>query len=115
MPRKRWKHPLDKKTGRVVFTPVLRSTGERLDLEVDYASFPRSKALGFHGYTQDVKIGQWYAVYGKECDIVRAFRASDSSGAKNNDLRGSMFLARICVFWNPATRDAFRENMTAFR
>jgi hypothetical protein len=29
---KRWQHPLDLKTGRLVFTPVLRSTGERLNL-----------------------------------------------------------------------------------
>jgi hypothetical protein len=52
---KRWRHPLDPKTGRVMFTPVLRSSGERLELEVEYASFPRSS--------------KWYAVYGKECDI----------------------------------------------
>ena len=67
---KRWKHPLNLKTGRLAFTPVLRSTGERLDLEVDYESFPRSKAPGFHGNTQDLKTGRWYAVYGKECDIT---------------------------------------------
>jgi hypothetical protein len=66
---KRWKHPLDLKTGRLVFTPVLRATGERLDLVVDNATFPHSKAVGFHGYTQDLNSGQWYAVHGKECDI----------------------------------------------
>lgn len=32
---KRRRFPLDLKTGRLVFTPVLRSTGERLRLEVD--------------------------------------------------------------------------------
>jgi hypothetical protein len=69
MTKKRWKHPLDVSTGRVLFTPVLRSTGERLELQVDYASFPRSNKLGLHGYTQDVNTGQWYAIYGKECDI----------------------------------------------
>ena len=69
MTNKRWKHPLDVKTGRLAFTPVLRETGERLDLEVDYESFPHSKASGFHGDTQDLKTGKWYAVYGKECDI----------------------------------------------
>jgi hypothetical protein len=69
MAKKRGNHPLDLKTGRAVFSPVLRSTGERLDLEVDYASFPRSKKLGFHGYTQNLKTGAWYAIYGKECDI----------------------------------------------
>src|SRR5271166_2943432 len=61
---KRWKHPLNLKTGRLAFTPVLRSTGERLDLEVAYESFPRSKAPGFHGNTQDLTTGRWYAVYG---------------------------------------------------
>ena len=66
---KRRKFPLDLKTGRLVFTPVLRLTGERLDLVVDNASFPHSKASGFHGYTQDLNSGRWYAVYGKECDI----------------------------------------------
>lgn len=66
--QRRW-HPVDFKTGRAVFTPVLRATGERLDLEVNYLSFPRSKALGLHGYTQDLKSGKWYAVHGKECDI----------------------------------------------
>jgi hypothetical protein len=35
MRRKSWKHSLDLKTGRLVFTPVLRATGKRLDLEVD--------------------------------------------------------------------------------
>jgi hypothetical protein len=69
MPRQRWKFPLDFKTGRLVFTPVLRATGERLHLVVDYASFPMSKAPGFHGRTQDLKTGQWYAIYGKDCDI----------------------------------------------
>jgi hypothetical protein len=69
MKAKRWRNPIDLKTGRAVFTPVLRTTEERLDLEVDYASFPWSKALGFHGRTQDLKSGKWYAVYGKECDI----------------------------------------------
>ena len=69
MKSRRGRHPLDLETGRAIFTPVLRATGERLDLEVDYASFPRSKALGFHGQTQDLKSGKWYAVYGKECDI----------------------------------------------
>lgn len=66
---KRRTFPLDLKTGRLVFTPVLRSTGERLDLEVDYFTFPHSKAPGFHGNTQDLKTGRWYAVYGKDCDI----------------------------------------------
>ena len=66
---KRWRHPLDPKTGRVMFTPVLRSSGERLELEVEYASFSRSSELGFHGHTQDLKPSKWYAVYGKECDI----------------------------------------------
>jgi hypothetical protein len=69
MKRKRWRHPVNHKTGRAIFTPVLRSTEKRLKLEVDYASFPRSKAPGFHGQTQDLKSGKWYAVYGKECDI----------------------------------------------
>jgi hypothetical protein len=69
MKPKRRPHPIDFKTGRAVFTPVLRATGERLDFEVDYASFPKSKAPGFHGRTQDLKSGKWYAVYGKECDI----------------------------------------------
>ena len=69
MKRKPWQHPLDSKTGRLAFTPVLLATGERLDLVVDYASFPRSKAPGFHGRTQDLKSGRWYALYGKECDI----------------------------------------------
>lgn len=69
MTTKRRKHPLDVKTGRLAFTPVLRATGERLDLVVDYATFPSSKAPGFHGYTQDLDSGQWYAVYGRECDI----------------------------------------------
>jgi hypothetical protein len=69
MKSKRWRHPFDPKTGRAVFTPILWATGEWLDLEVDYASFPRSKALGFHGQTQDLKLGKRYAVYGKECDI----------------------------------------------
>lgn len=69
MKKKRWRHPFDPKTGRAIFTPVLRATGERLDLEVDYASFPKSKSLGYHGLTQDLKSGKWYAVYGKECSI----------------------------------------------
>ena len=69
MARKRSASPLDLKTGRLAFTPVLRSTGERLDLEVDHATFPHAKHEGFHGYTQDLKTGKWYAVYGKECDI----------------------------------------------
>jgi hypothetical protein len=67
--KRRRTQPIDIKTGRAVFTPVLRATGERLELEVEYATFPRSKALGFHGYTQDLISGKWYAVYGKECDI----------------------------------------------
>ena len=46
---KRWRHPFGLKTGRAVFMPVLRSTGQRLDLEVDHASFPRSSTLGYHG------------------------------------------------------------------
>jgi hypothetical protein len=66
MKNKQRRHPIDLKTGRAVFTPVLRETGERLDLEVDYASFPKSKSLGYHGRTQDLKSGKWYAVYGKE-------------------------------------------------
>jgi hypothetical protein len=66
---KRRRFPVDLKTGRLVFTPVLRSTGERLDLEVDYFTFPHSKAPGFHGNTQDLKTGRWYAVYGKDCEI----------------------------------------------
>ena len=70
MSRERWKHPLDLKTGRLIFTPVLRSTGQRLDLVVDYMTFPRSDAPGFHGRSQDLRTGQWYAVYGKECDIL---------------------------------------------
>jgi hypothetical protein len=65
----RWQHPVNLKTGRAIFTPVLRATGERLNLEVDYVSFPRSNVLGFQGNTQDLKSGTWYAVYGKECDI----------------------------------------------
>jgi hypothetical protein len=69
MSRKRWQYPLDLKTGRLAFSPVLRSTGQRLDLVVDVASFPSSKLLGFHGLTQDIDSGKWYAVYGKECDI----------------------------------------------
>jgi hypothetical protein len=40
-----------------------------LVIEVDSATFPRSKVLGFHGQTQDLKSGKWYAVYGKECAI----------------------------------------------
>jgi hypothetical protein len=66
---KRRRFPLDLKTGRLVFTPILRSTGERLDLEVDYFTFPHSKAPGLHGNTQDLNTGQWYAVYGKDCSI----------------------------------------------
>ncbi len=62
-------HPLDIKTGRLLFTPVLRSTGERLHLEVDYTVFSRSKASGYHGNVQDLQSEKWYAVYGKECDI----------------------------------------------
>ncbi len=69
MKSRRWRHPVNHKTGRAIFTPVLRATGERLNLEVDYMSFPRSNVLGFHGNTQDLKSGKWYAVYGKECDI----------------------------------------------
>jgi hypothetical protein len=69
MSRKRWKHPLDVQTGRLAFTPVLRSTGKRLELEVDVATFPSSKSVGFHGITQDLNSGKRYAVYGKECDI----------------------------------------------
>jgi hypothetical protein len=69
MKRDRWKHPRYLKTGRLAFTPVLRSTGKRLDLEVDYESFPSPKAPGLHGQTQDLKTGQWYAVCGKECAI----------------------------------------------
>jgi hypothetical protein len=69
MAKKRKQHPLDVTTGRLAFTPVLRTTGDRLDLEVDGASFPQSNAPGFHGHTQDLKTGTWYAVYGKECDI----------------------------------------------
>jgi hypothetical protein len=61
--------PLDLKTGRLAFTPVLRATGERLNLVVNVRTFPGSKSLGFHGHTQDLKTGTWYAVYGKECDI----------------------------------------------
>jgi hypothetical protein len=38
MKNKRRRQPFDPKTGRAVFTPVLRATGERLDLEVDYGS-----------------------------------------------------------------------------
>ena len=67
--KKRWKHPLNLKTGRCVFTPVLRSTGKRLNLEVDYSTFPKIKTLGYHGTVQDVKSGKWYAVFGKECDL----------------------------------------------
>jgi hypothetical protein len=66
---KRWKFPLDLKTGRLAFAPVLRAMGERLDLVVDHAMFPYSKAPGFHGYTRDLNTGKWYAVYGKECDL----------------------------------------------
>jgi hypothetical protein len=40
-----------------------------LDLVVDCKSFPSSGGLGFHGNTQDLKTGKWYAVYGKECDL----------------------------------------------
>lgn len=69
MPRQpRWL-PLDLKTGRLAFTPILRATGERLNLVVDYATFPGSKAQGFHGQTQDLNTGRWYAVYSKEYDI----------------------------------------------
>ena len=69
MNRSSGKHPLDLKTGRLAFTPVLWSTGKRLDLEVDHAAFPHSRAPGYHGRTQDLKTGRWYAVYGKERDI----------------------------------------------
>ena len=69
MSRKRTRHPLDVKTGRLEFSPILRATGERLDLVVDVLTFPSSKSPGFHGRTQDLKSGKWYAVYGKECDI----------------------------------------------
>ena len=44
---KRRSFPLDLKTGRLVFTPVLRSTGERLDLEVDYNALD-SAATAFY-------------------------------------------------------------------
>ena len=115
MGNRRRRNPFDPKTGRAVSTPVLRATGERLDLEsimsvspnrgrrvfgrarlrpsrhpeearteprppeylpisrsseTLYATFPRSKALGYHGQTQDLKSSKWYAVYGKECDIL---------------------------------------------
>ena len=56
-------------TAALVFTPVLRSTGERLDLLVDFFAFPSSNAPGFHGNVQDLKSGKWYAVYGKACDL----------------------------------------------
>jgi hypothetical protein len=69
MANERSQNPLDLKTGRLVFTPVLQATGERLDLEVDYASFPQSRKLGFHGITQDLNTGKWYAVWGKECGL----------------------------------------------
>jgi hypothetical protein len=69
MKKKCWWQPFDPKTSRAVFTPVLRAIGERLDLEVNHATFPRSSMLGYHGDTQDLKSGRWYAVFGKECDI----------------------------------------------
>jgi hypothetical protein len=63
------RHPFDPKTGRAIFTPVLKATGQRLELEVAYASFPKTKAPGYHGTVQDLQTGKWYAVYGKECSI----------------------------------------------
>jgi hypothetical protein len=57
MTKKRRTFPLDLKTDRLAFSPVLRSTGERLNLEVDYLSFPHSKVHVFHGYTQDLNTG----------------------------------------------------------
>src|SRR5262249_43323313 len=69
MDKKRWTHPLDLKTGRLRFTPMLRETGERLHLEVDYHSFPLSRESGYHGDVQDLLTGRWYAIFGKECDI----------------------------------------------
>jgi hypothetical protein len=63
------RHPLDLKTGRALFTPVRRATGERLELEVEYDSFPRTKALGYRGTVQDLQTGKWYAIYGKECSV----------------------------------------------
>lgn len=66
---KRWKHPFDPKTGTAAFTPVLKATGRRLNLRVDYVTFPKTKAPGYHGTVQDLKSGTWYAVYGKPCSI----------------------------------------------
>jgi len=69
MSKKRVDFPLDFETGRLVFTPVLRATGKRLDLVVDYYSFCSSKEPGYHGTVQDLDTGKWFAVHGKECSI----------------------------------------------
>ncbi len=63
-------HPVDPVRGTIVFSPVLKATGERLDLLADYGSFPQSNAPGYHGIVRDVKSGKRYAVYGKPCDLA---------------------------------------------
>src|SRR3982751_246012 len=69
MAQKRRKHPLDRKTGVAVFTPVRKGTEERLELRGDYRTFPASNAPGYHGTVQDLTSGTWYAVYGKPCGL----------------------------------------------
>ncbi len=61
--------PFDPVTGIACFSPVLKTTGERLDLRVDYRLFPKTNAPGYHGEVRDLRTGKRYAVYGKECGI----------------------------------------------
>jgi hypothetical protein len=71
-------------------------------LEVAYATFPRSESFGFHGFTQDLKTGKWYAIYGKECDIpgcrcdawVDAIGASDVPSDRDAHSTASLEEAR---------------------
>lgn len=70
--RKKFTNPIDFKTGTVLFTPVLKATGKRLEMRVDFRTFPAfdpTDVLGYRGTVQDLKTGTRYAVYGKECDI----------------------------------------------
>ena len=59
--------PLDMESGMLRFTPVERSTGERLHFEIPYRAFPRT--LEYHGVIIHPETKVRYRVLGKECSV----------------------------------------------
>lgn len=58
---------LDLESGMMRFAPVLRTTGERLSMEIPYRTFPRT--LEYHGIVIEPTTRVRYRIHGKECSI----------------------------------------------